>query len=104
MELFTAKALGKMRTTSGIEHDDVRFLDITARILAANAAKAVVAVKQAKNIHLAIQCMRRIHRLPRCNYELNQRLSGAAGGWGDEDQQVEWNNPPTCSPAATKRL
>jgi len=51
MELFTATALGKMRTMSGIEHGDVRSLDITARIL------------RSKNIHLASQCMRRIQSI-----------------------------------------
>ena len=34
--------IGKDANHVGIEHDDVRSLDITARILAANAAKAVV--------------------------------------------------------------
>ena len=52
-----------------------------------------------------VQCMRRVScdchvAIPK----LNQRLSRSSWSMGDEDQQVEWKSPPTCSPAAANRL
>ena len=61
MELFTATALGKMRTMSGIEHGDVRSLDITARILAANAACPTVSFRLFARVRLAVK---QIEQLP----------------------------------------